>query len=63
MKAPSDILLVDSPPLFSDVEMDSAVISDKKTYKKTIKHSNHRSILRSEHGGFNCKWYSGGNRS
>jgi PPK2 family polyphosphate:nucleotide phosphotransferase len=36
MKAPSDITLVDSPPSFSDVDMDSAVISDQKTYKKTI---------------------------
>jgi PPK2 family polyphosphate:nucleotide phosphotransferase len=37
MQSPSDITLVDNPPSFSDVEMDSAVISDKKTYKTTIK--------------------------
>lgn len=37
MRTPSDIILVDPPPSFSDLEMDSALISDKKTYKKTIK--------------------------
>ena len=36
MQSPSDIILVDSPPSFSDVDMDSAVIRDQKTYKKTI---------------------------
>jgi PPK2 family polyphosphate:nucleotide phosphotransferase len=45
MKAPSDIILVDNPPSFSDVEMDSAVISDKKTYKKTIKKLKRRLLV------------------
>lgn len=45
MKLPSDIILIDNPPSFSDVEMDSAVISDKKTYKKTIKKLNKRLLV------------------
>ena len=37
MKAPSEIVLVDNPPSLSDLDMDSAVIRNKKTYKATIK--------------------------
>jgi polyphosphate kinase 2 (PPK2 family) len=45
MQAPSDIILVDSPPSFSDVDMDSAVISDQKIYKKTIQKLKKRLLL------------------
>ena len=45
MQSPSDIILVDNPPSFSDVDMDSAVISDQKIYKKTIQKLKKRLLL------------------
>ena len=40
MQTPSDILLVDKPVAFSDLDMDSAVISDRATYEKKLKKLN-----------------------
>ena len=35
IQTPSDILLVDEPVAFSDLDMESAVISDRATYEKS----------------------------
>jgi len=37
MQSPSDIQLVKNPPSFSQVDMDRAIVSDRKTYDQTIK--------------------------
>jgi PPK2 family polyphosphate:nucleotide phosphotransferase len=37
MQPPSDIVIVDNPPEFSDLDMETASISDGKTYEKKIK--------------------------
>ncbi len=36
MKAPSEMILVDQPPSFSNLEMDGATISDRETYDKKL---------------------------
>jgi len=37
MQSPSDIQLVKNPPSFSQVDMDRAIVSDRKTYDQAIK--------------------------